>query len=98
MTFVVVTLKPQWTRGNNNMTQTTLDKRVYTEQETALYIGMSRSFLRQARMEGQRKNRTAAPPFIKIGRAVRYLKEDLDQWLDSHVKREHLLQGEGFHA
>ncbi|WP_079877914.1 DNA-binding protein, partial [Vibrio parahaemolyticus] len=56
------------------MTQTTLDKRVYTEQETALYIGMSRSFLRQARMEGQRKNRTAAPPFIKIGRAVRYLK------------------------
>ncbi|TOD90104.1 DNA-binding protein, partial [Vibrio parahaemolyticus] len=30
--------------------------------------------------------------------AVRYLKEDLDQWLDSHVKREHLLQGEGFHA
>ncbi|EIO5099436.1 helix-turn-helix transcriptional regulator [Vibrio parahaemolyticus] len=80
------------------MTQTTLDKRVYTEQETALYIGMSRSFLRQARMEGQRKNRTAAPPFIKIGRAVRYLKEDLDQWLDSHVKRDHLLQGEVFHA
>ncbi|NMU70939.1 helix-turn-helix domain-containing protein, partial [Vibrio parahaemolyticus] len=64
------------------MTQTTLDKRVYTEQETALYIGMSRSFLRQARMEGQRKNRTLAPPFIKIGRSVRYLKEDLDQWLD----------------
>ncbi len=29
------------------MTQTTLDKRVYTEQETALYIGMSRSFLRR---------------------------------------------------
>lgn len=80
------------------MTQSNLEKRVYTEQETAAYIGMSRSFLRQARMEGPRKNRTVAPPFIKIGRAVRYLKEDLDCWLDSHTKRDHLSQGEGFHA
>ena len=71
----------------------TVEKRAYTEQETAAYIGMSRSFLRQARMEGQRKNRTVAPPFIKIGRAVRYLKEDLDQWLESHVKLNHLSQG-----
>ncbi len=98
MTFAVIKLKPPCTTENNYMIETPLSKRVYTEQETALYIGMSRSFLRQARMEGQRKNRTAAPPFIKIGRAVRYLKEDLDQWLDSHVKRDHLLQGEGFHA
>ncbi len=71
----------------------TVEKRAYTEQETAAYIGMSRSFLRQARMEGQRKNRTVAPPFIKIGRAVRYLKEDLDQWLESHAKLNHLSQG-----
>ncbi|SON49363.1 helix-turn-helix transcriptional regulator [Vibrio tapetis] len=73
-------------------------KRVYTEQETAEYIGMSRSFLRQARMEGQRKNRTIAPPFIKIGRAVRYLKEDLDCWLDSHTKLDQLMCGGGFDA
>jgi len=75
------------------MTVTTVDKRAYTEQETSAYIGMSRSFLRQARMEGQRQNRTDAPPFIKIGRAVRYLKEDLDRWLDSHMKLDHLSQG-----
>lgn len=80
------------------MTQTTAPKRAYTEQETSAYIGMSRSFLRQARMEGQRKNRTIAPPFIKIGRAVRYLKEDLDQWLDSQTKLDHLSQEGGFHA
>ncbi len=72
------------------MSQPPIEKRAYTEQETAAYIGMSRSFLRQARMEGQRKNRTEAPPFIKIGRAVRYLKEDLDLWLESHIKRIHL--------
>ncbi len=73
-----------------------VEKRAYTEQETAAYIGMSRSFLRQSRMEGQRFNRTDAPPFIKIGRAVRYLKEDLDAWLESHTKMHHLPCG-GMH-
>ncbi|MCY9869683.1 helix-turn-helix transcriptional regulator [Vibrio barjaei] len=80
------------------MSDATIEKRAYTEQETSAYIGMSRSFLRQARMEGQRKNRTSAPPFIKIGRAVRYLKEDLDLWLDAQTKLDHLSQGGDFHA
>lgn len=75
------------------MTTATVVKRAYTEQETAAYIGMSRSFLRQSRMEGHRKNRTVAPPFIKIGRTVRYLKEDLDAWLEGHVKMNHLSEG-----
>ena len=68
------------------------NKRVLSEIETSQYIGMSRSFLRQSRMEGNRDNRTPAPPFIKIGRSVRYLKEDLDQWLDSFFKQSHLYQ------
>jgi predicted DNA-binding transcriptional regulator AlpA len=53
---------------------------------------MSRSFLRQARMEGNRDNRTSAPPFIKIGRSVRYLREDLDQWLNQFNRLQHLGQ------
>ncbi|MGF1868191.1 helix-turn-helix domain-containing protein [Enterovibrio norvegicus] len=73
-------------------------KRAYTEQETSAYIGMSRSFLRQSRMEGHRENRTEAPPFIKIGRAVRYLKEDLDNWLNRHRKFTHLTCEGGEHA
>jgi len=71
---------------------TTQNKRALSEIETAEYIGMSRSFLRQSRMEGNRTNRTPAPPFIKIGRAVRYLKDDLDNWLDSFYRLEHLGQ------
>jgi predicted DNA-binding transcriptional regulator AlpA len=71
---------------------TTQNKRALSEIETAEYIGMSRSFLRQSRMEGNRENRTPAPPFIKIGRAVRYLKDDLDNWLDSFYRLEHLGQ------
>jgi len=53
-----------------------------TEQQAASYIAMSRSFLRQGRMNGEREGRTPTPPYLKIGRSVRYLKEDLDTWLD----------------
>ena len=69
--------------------------RLLSEKEASQYIFMSRSFLRQARMDGNRENRTPAPPFIKIGRAVRYLREDLDAWLESFVRRTHLYQDEG---
>lgn len=67
-------------------------KRAFTEKEASQYIGMSRSFLRQARMEGNRVNRTPAPNFIKIGRSVRYMIEDLDQWLDRFHRLEHVGQ------
>jgi predicted DNA-binding transcriptional regulator AlpA len=66
--------------------------RALTERETAQYIGMSRSYLAQARMDGQRASRTHAPPFIKIGRSVRYLRDDLDKWLDAFYKLEHISQ------
>lgn len=69
-----------------------MEKRVFTEIETAAYLGMSRSYLRQSRMEGNRQNRTPATPFIRIGRSIRYLKEDLDQWLDALPKQQHLTQ------
>jgi len=53
-----------------------------SESEAAEYTRMSRSFLRQARMDGNRDGRTPGPPFLKIGRSVRYLKSDLDRWLE----------------
>lgn len=59
-------------------------KRAFTEAEAAEYLGLSRSFLRQSRSTGPLPDRTIPPPHIRIGkRAVRYLKEDLDQWLDN---------------
>jgi len=68
------------------------NSRALTENQAATYIAMSRSFLAQSRMDGNRDNRTPAPPFIKIGRSVRYLREDLDRWLDNFMKLEHLGQ------
>lgn len=70
----------------------TFKSRALTENQAATYIAMSRSFLAQSRMDGNRGNRTPAPPFIKIGRSVRYLREDLDRWLDAFMKLEHLGQ------
>ncbi len=55
---------------------------VLTEADAARYIAMSRSFLRQSRMDGARDRRTPGPQFLKIGRSVRYLREDLDRWLE----------------
>jgi len=57
------------------MTETS--RRAISEIDAARYIGMSRSWLAQARM-----NRNPdAPPYLKIGRSVRYLVDDLDEWL-----------------
>ena len=59
-----------------------MEKRVFKEVEAAGYICMSRSFLSQDRVNGVLANRTPGPKYIKIGRAIRYLKDDLDLWLD----------------
>lgn len=47
------------------------------EKEAAPYIGMSKMYLRISRMRGD------GPPYLKIGRAVRYDVRDLDRWLES---------------
>lgn len=46
-----------------------------TPADAAKYIGMSLSWLAQARMRGE------GPPYLKIGRSVRYRLADLDSWL-----------------
>ena len=59
-----------------------VDKKVFRDVEAASYICMSRSFLSQDRVNGTLANRTPGPKYIKIGRSIRYLKDDLDSWLD----------------
>ena len=45
---------------------------------------MSESWLRQGRMTGRLAGRTPPPPYIRIGRAIRYTTDDLDDWLDAN--------------
>jgi predicted DNA-binding transcriptional regulator AlpA len=58
---------------------------ILTEAEAAIYIGMSKSFLNQGRSQGHRKNRTKTPPYLKLGKAVRYRRCDLDAWLKENM-------------
>jgi hypothetical protein len=51
-----------------------------TEADAAHYLGVSRAFLTASRL---RERRTDGPPFVKIGRAVRYLQTDLDAFLEA---------------
>lgn len=60
---------------------TSININTVSEKDAAIYICMSRSFLRQGRMKNARESRTPTPPYLKIGRSVRYLIEDLDTWL-----------------
>ena len=61
----------------------TTRSRTLPDREAAIYIGMSESWLRQSRVTGN----PDAPPFLKIGRSVRYLRADLDIWLEQRRRR-----------
>ena len=62
--------------------QENINVRSLPEKDAAAYIGLAPATLRQARCHGEREGKTPVPKHIKIGRAVRYLKEDLDAFLD----------------
>jgi predicted DNA-binding transcriptional regulator AlpA len=47
------------------------------EPEAARYIEMSRPWLRLQRMRGD------GPPYVRLGRAIRYDLRDLDAWLET---------------
>lgn len=47
-----------------------------TTAEAAAYIDKSASWLNKTRMNG------SGPVYLKIGGAVRYLRTDLDHWLN----------------
>ncbi len=46
--------------------------------QAAAYLGMSRQYLEIARHTG------GGPPYIKLSRAVRYKRTDLDEWMAQH--------------
>jgi hypothetical protein len=54
------------------------------ERDAATYIGMSVGFLRAARLT--RRRGAAGPPYLRIGRSVRYRVTDLDAWLDTKTR------------
>ena len=67
------------------MEKTKTEPRAMNEVEAAIYIGMSRNYLRQDRMKNKKRIRVKGPRFARIGRRVLYLRDDLDKWLQDHI-------------
>lgn len=67
-----------YTTSNITLHNTDANEILLTEMEATQYIRMSRSFLSQDRMNGYRTGRKRGPEFVKLGRAIRYRKKDLD--------------------
>lgn len=51
------------------------------ERQCADYLGLSARTLQNGRQAGHMGNHTPAPPYLKLGGSVRYLRADLDKWL-----------------
>lgn len=60
--------------------------RVLTEKQAAPYVGLSESTLRQSRCKSG--GEIDAPPWVKFGKAVRYVVDDLDAWIERHRTAE----------
>ncbi|WP_422447023.1 MULTISPECIES: helix-turn-helix transcriptional regulator [unclassified Endozoicomonas] len=60
-------------------------KRGFTPEQASNYTGFSKSLIDHYRTDGQ-VNDISGPAFIKIGRKVIYLKESLDEWMDSFTQ------------
>lgn len=76
--------KNKITKNHLSNAKPLLAENCVTEKEAALYIGMSRSFLRQDRLNRTLKNRTPGPSYLKFGKSVRFRKSDLDDWINQH--------------
>jgi predicted DNA-binding transcriptional regulator AlpA len=61
--------------------RSTMPRRLVKEREAAEFLGLSRAFLRASRL---RNPRCAGPPYIRVGRAVRYDVRDLEDWVKDH--------------
>ena len=49
------------------------------ETDAAAYLDTSRDYLKKKRRFG------GGPPFVRIGRMIRYRVVDLDRWLEAHL-------------
>ncbi len=60
-----------------------------TEADAAIYIGRSRSFLRNCRHVGRKAKRPRGPKYTRdSARSIRYPVDELDKWLASRALYE----------
>ena len=63
-------------------TISSVEERLWTEQQAADYLQVAVGTLRRWRSEG------TGPPALRVGRTVRYRRADVDVWLQRDHERE----------
>ncbi len=66
---------------NPREVQTPVDSHCLNEHDVSMTLKVSIALLRKGRREG------GGPPFLKLGRAVRYQALGLKTWLEAHEVR-----------
>lgn len=59
-----------------------------TEREAAAYLNVSMSYLQHKRCEGFLKTKRQGPPYYKIGKSIRYKKNELEEWMQTNKKNQ----------
>jgi hypothetical protein len=75
---------PKYESGLKGVRSTVEPIAALSEEQAAYYLGISRSSLRKSRMNGARTNYLPPPPYIKLGRRVIYLLDDLHNYLGAN--------------
>ena len=71
----------------------TIERELLDEREAANYLGISLATLRRYRY--RIGNRTDGPQIVKIGRAVRYARSDLDKFTKAQKVGSFVRRGDG---
>jgi excisionase family DNA binding protein len=58
-----------------------MESQLLKTKAAAEFLNLGQSTLAKLRASGE------GPPFRKIGRSVRYSREDLQAWADAHIRR-----------
>lgn len=53
--------------------------RTWSSAETADFLGISEKALRERRTRG------TSPPFLRMGRSIRYVPRDVAQWIEDNT-------------
>ncbi|MCX6539157.1 MAG: hypothetical protein NT151_09535 [Acidobacteria bacterium] len=69
------------TNATTSITASGIVPAVLREPDAARYLGMSRAYLKKARIFGR------GPTFVRVRRLIGYRVADLERWLDSHTVR-----------
>ena len=69
----------------------------FSNSNAALYLGVSPEMLRLSRHKGTLFKGVPAPKFIRMGRAIRYKRDELMRWLDAQEEFENTAQANAHH-